>query len=140
MTTLLQITPSLTLPLDEVEMTAVASQGAGGQNVNKVASAIHLRLDLRASSLPEEIKERLLARHDQRITGDGVVVLKAQRYRTQEQNRADALRRLATLLAAATCVAAPRKATRPSKSSQRKRVEQKKGRGQIKALRRPVRD
>lgn len=140
MTRMLQIVPGLAVPLAEVELTAVASQGAGGQNVNKVASAIHLRFDLPASSLPTEIKERLLAKHDRRITGDGIVVLKAQRFRTQEQNRADALRRLAALLAAATLVATPRRATRPSRSSQKKRIEEKKGRGQIKALRRKVSD
>lgn len=123
------------IPADEVELTAIRSQGPGGQNVNKVASAIQLRFDIRASSLPFELKERLLTLHDHRITQGGVVVIKSQEHRSQDMNRMAALLRLHDLLALASVVQKKRKATRPTRSSQVKRVERKVKRGQTKALR-----
>ncbi len=123
------------IPADEVELTAIRSQGPGGQNVNKVASAIQLRFDIRASSLSLELKERLLTWHDHRITQGGVVVIKSQEHRSQDMNRMAALLRLHDLLALASVVQKKRKATRPTRSSQVKRVERKVKRGQTKALR-----
>ena len=120
----------------DVTWTAVRAQGSGGQNVNKVASAIHLRFDVRASSLPDAVKERLIASGDRRITPAGVVVIKAQRHRTQERNLADALARLQALVDAAACVRPARRPTRPTRGSQRKRVDSKVKRGRLKAARR----
>jgi ribosome-associated protein len=125
----------LPIPEHEVELTAVRSQGAGGQNVNKVSSAIHLRFDIRASSLPDDVKERLLAMRDSRITGEGVVVIKAQQHRRQDQNRHEALERLHALVRQAAARPRLRRATRPTRGSQQRRIDSKKRRSATKALR-----
>lgn len=137
---MLSITPYLNIDDDEIELAAIRSQGAGGQNVNKVSSAIHLRFDINNSSLPDVYKQRLLELNDRRISKDGIIIIKAQQFRTQEKNRLDALERLQELIRSVTIVQAKRKPTKATRSSQRKRVDSKVKRGKTKLLRGKVTD
>lgn len=132
---MVRINDQLTVPDEELTLTAIRAQGAGGQNVNKVASAIHLRFDIPSSSLPEAVKQRLLDSRDQRITADGVIVIKAQNHRTQDKNRAEALQRFCDMITAALKVPRKRVPTRPSRAAREKRLQAKKKRSELKKYR-----
>ncbi|MDH5473185.1 MAG: alternative ribosome rescue aminoacyl-tRNA hydrolase ArfB [Gammaproteobacteria bacterium] len=132
---MLKISNNVSIPDNEIEISAIRSQGAGGQNVNKVSSAIHLRFDIMASSLPELYKNRLLASKDKRITKEGVIVIKAQQFRSQEKNRIDALERLQDVIKSVFISIRRRIATKPSKSANRTRMDKKQERGKLKVLR-----
>jgi ribosome-associated protein len=132
------ITPTLCIEDREIELLPIRSQGAGGQNVNKVASAIHLRFDIRNSSLPAALQERLLAMHDRRISTSGEIIIKAQQFRTQDKNREDAIQRLVLLLRTATVKQKPRRPTRPSVIARKTRTDNKTLRGKVKAMRKKV--
>lgn len=131
----LQISSNVSLPLDEIELQGIRAQGAGGQNVNKVSSAVHLRFDIGASSLPDFYKERLMKLRDSRITREGVIILKAQRHRSQDRNREDALERLRDIIRSVAVTQKKRRPTKPSRNSQKKRMDSKTRRGQVKSLR-----
>jgi len=135
---MLTISLNVSIPDDEIDLSAIRSQGSGGQNVNKVSSAIHLRFDINKSSLPDYYKQRLLALKDRRISKDGVLVIKAQKFRTQDKNRADALARLQLIIETVTTVQKSRRPTKATKGSQRRRMDKKTQRGQTKALRSKV--
>lgn len=132
---MLTINDRISIPMSEVELSAIRAQGAGGQNVNKVSSAIHLRFDVEASSLPDAVKRRLLQTNDQRITAEGIVIIKAQNHRTQEKNRSEALSRLADLVKSAVKTPRKRIPTRPGRAAKQKRLDSKKKRGSLKKLR-----
>jgi ribosome-associated protein len=135
-----RISNKVTIPAREIEISAIRAQGAGGQNVNKVSSAIHLRYDIGASSIPDVFKQRLLKLNDQRITREGIVVIKAQQHRSQEKNREEALRRLQELIRSVAASPKKRKPTRPTRSSQKKRLDSKTKRGAVKLTRAKVTD